>query len=42
VAASCWGGGGAEDVADLGPGMFLVAGVVESMGLENQVVFWLF
>jgi hypothetical protein len=34
VAACCCGSGGAEELADLGPGEFLVAGVVDGLGQE--------
>jgi hypothetical protein len=34
VAAGRGGGGGAEEFADLGPGEFLVAGVVDGFGEE--------
>jgi len=34
VAACCRGGGGAQQFADLGPGEFLVAGVMDGLGQE--------
>src|SRR6516162_8589591 len=34
VASGGCGGGGAEELADLGPGEFLVAGVVDGLGQE--------
>jgi len=34
VAAGCGGSGGAEEFADLGPGEFLVAGVVDGLGQQ--------
>jgi len=34
VAAGCGGGGRAQELADLGPGEFLVAGVVDGPGQQ--------
>jgi len=34
LAAGCGGGGGVEELADLGPGELLVAGVADGLGQE--------